>query len=123
MEFKSLRRRDFGKIQQFAITGMHLFNYTSNRIELFFYAKYFWYLELLRATRIYAAYDGDEFAGVLLLDIAGEEKAYKSTWHRCLLRSWNGSCSGATLTCLTSTAMLIQRCLLNIKKTMLWTVS
>lgn len=71
MEFKSLRRRDFGKIQQFAITGMHLFNYTSNRIELFFYAKYFWYLELLRATRIYAAYDGDEFAGVLLLDIAG----------------------------------------------------
>ncbi|MCT8399232.1 GNAT family N-acetyltransferase [Weissella cibaria] len=80
MEFKSLRRRDFGKIQQFAITGMHLFNYTSNRIELFFYAKYFWYLELLRATRIYAAYDGDEFAGVLLLDIAGEGKAYKSKW-------------------------------------------
>lgn len=80
MEFKPLRRRDYGKIQKFAITGMHLSKYTANRFELFFYAKYFWYLELLRATRIYAAYDGEKFAGVLLLDLAGEEKVYHSWW-------------------------------------------
>ena len=80
MEFKPLRRRDYGKIQKFAITGMHLSKYTSNRFELYFYAKYFWYLELLRATRIYAADDGEEFAGVLLLDILDEEKAYHSWW-------------------------------------------
>lgn len=80
MEFKPLRRRDYGKIQKFAITGMHLSKYTSNRFELYFYAKYFWYLELLRATRIYAAFDGEEFAGVLLLDLSGEEKAYRSWW-------------------------------------------
>lgn len=80
MEIKPLQRKDFGKIQRFAITGMHLSRYTSNRFELYFYAKYFWYLELLRATRIYAAYEGDEFAGVLLLDIDGEQKAYRSWW-------------------------------------------
>lgn len=80
MEIKPLKRKDFGKIQRFAITGMHLSRYTSNRFELYFYAKYFWYLELLRATRIYAAYEGDEFAGVLLLDIDGEQKAYRSWW-------------------------------------------
>ncbi|MHC8518213.1 hypothetical protein [Weissella confusa] len=66
MEIKPLERKDFGKIQRFAITGMHLSRYTSNRFELYFYAKYFWYLELLRATRIYAAYEGG--ADVKIMD-------------------------------------------------------
>ncbi|MBJ7693488.1 hypothetical protein [Weissella confusa] len=34
MEIKPLQRKDFGKIQRFAITGMHLSQYTALMLDL-----------------------------------------------------------------------------------------
>ena len=42
--------------------------------------RYFWYLSLARATQVIAAYAGDMFAGVLLAEIKGEDKKYRSFW-------------------------------------------
>ena len=41
------------------------------------YGRYFWYLEMNRATHIYAAYTDGIFAGVLLAEIYGEEKKHQ----------------------------------------------
>lgn len=52
--------------------------YLDNKTELNLYGKYFWYLELTNATQVISAYIGDELAGVLVADMKGEEKMYKS---------------------------------------------
>ena len=41
-------------------------------------AKYFWYMELNRATKVYGAYIDDIFVGVLLAEIKNEPKRYYS---------------------------------------------
>lgn len=55
---------------------MHFDWYLDNRLSLYAYGRYFWYLELSRATRIYSAYADGEFAGVLLAEIYGESRAH-----------------------------------------------
>lgn len=77
---KNIKKKDFGKIQRFATEGMHFNMYTENKIELYFYAKYFWYLELNRATHVLAAYSGSRLAGVLLADMKNEPKVSVSLW-------------------------------------------
>ena len=62
---KQLRKKDFNSARKFAIEGMHLTWYTKNKFELYFYSKYFWYLEISRATRAFGAYLGDNLVGVL----------------------------------------------------------
>jgi ribosomal protein S18 acetylase RimI-like enzyme len=47
-------------------------------LNYIFYTKYFWYLELNRATQILAAYEGDNLLGVLLADMKNEPKALYS---------------------------------------------
>ena len=42
------------------------------------YGKYFWYLETNRATHLFAAYEGDTLAGVILAEIKGEPRKYYS---------------------------------------------
>lgn len=59
---------------------MHLDWYMENRVILNLYAKYFWGMELNRATKAYGAYVGDQFVGVLLADMKGEEKKYYNRW-------------------------------------------
>ena len=80
LEIKELRKKDYKKVIQYAIKGMHFNMYMDNKIELNLYGKYFWYLELTNATQAISAYIGDELAGVLLADIKSEEKVYKSFW-------------------------------------------
>ncbi len=80
MNIKNIQRRDFHKAIQFAITGMHFNWYLDSKLLLDLYGRYFWYLELSRATQVVAAYDGDALAGVLLAELNGEEKKYKSFW-------------------------------------------
>lgn len=82
IEIKQLRRRDFNIARKFAISGMHMSWYTNNKIELYLYSKYFWYLEISRATRTFGAYMGDKLVGALLVDINNEPKLFNSIWYR-----------------------------------------
>lgn len=77
-EIKELKKRDYKKVIKYAIKGMHFKMYLTNKIALYLYAKYFWYLELSNATQVISLYLKDELAGVLVLDMKFEEKPYKS---------------------------------------------
>jgi len=77
IDIKDLRKQDYKKAIQFAIKGMHFDWYLDNRFFLNAYGRYFWYLEINRATQILAAYVDDVFAGVLLAEIYGEERKHR----------------------------------------------
>lgn len=55
---------------------MHFDWYMDNQFLLNAYGRYFWYLEINRATQIFAAYADNKSVGVLLAEIKGEEKKY-----------------------------------------------
>lgn len=78
LEIRELRKKDYKKAIQFAITGMHFNWFMDNRLLLNLYGRYFWYMEVNRATQVIAAYEGDVFAGVLLAEIRGEARQYRS---------------------------------------------
>lgn len=78
IEIRELRKKDHQKAIQFAIKGMHFDWYLDRNFQLKLYGKYFWYKELTQATQIIAAYIDDEFAGVLLAKLNGEERTYSS---------------------------------------------
>lgn len=80
LEIKDLRKKDESKAIRFAITGMHFDWYLDHPFLLHMYGRYFWYMEITRATQVIAAYAGEELAGILLADIRGEEKRYRSFW-------------------------------------------
>ena len=80
LEIKKLNKKDYNKIIQYAIKGMHFNMYLDNKLELNLYGRYFWYLELTNATQVISAYMGNELVGVLIADFKGEEKVYKSFW-------------------------------------------
>lgn len=80
LELKELRKKDYKKVIEYAIKGMHFNMYLDNKMELKLYGRYFWYLELTNAAQVISAYYGDEFAGVLIADFKGEEKVHKSFW-------------------------------------------
>lgn len=86
---EKLRKTDFEKAREFAIEGMHLHWYASSKVELYFYSKYFWYLEVSKATVALGAYVEDRLVGVLLADIQNEPKAYSSFWHRLYVKTIN----------------------------------
>ncbi len=90
IEIREIRKQDYKKAQQFAIKGMHLNWYIKNKILLNLYAKYFWYLELNRATKVYGAYVDDEFVGVLLADMQNETKKYSSKLSSVYVRIIDG---------------------------------
>lgn len=71
---------------QYAIEGMHFNWYMENRLLLKLYARYFWYLELTRATHVLAAYCGDALAGVLLAEIKGGQPCCRSWGMRLYVR-------------------------------------
>lgn len=78
IEIRNLRKKDYKKAIQFAITGMHFDWYLNNKFLLNAYGRYFWYLELNRATQSFAAYVNGKFAGVLLAEIKGEKRKQQS---------------------------------------------
>ena len=78
IEFRELQKKDYKKAIRFAVRGMHFDWYLDNKILLNLYGRYFWYLELNRATQVIAAYVGDRLVGVLLADMKGEVKKYRS---------------------------------------------
>ncbi len=80
LEIKELNKKDYNKVIQYAIKGMHFNMYLNNKLELNLYGRYFWYLELTNATQLISAYIGNELAGVLIADFKSEEKVHKSFW-------------------------------------------
>lgn len=78
LQIKKLRKKDYKKVIQYAIKGMHFNMYLDNKVVLNLYGRYFWYLELTNATQVISAYMGNELAGVLIADMRGEQKPYKS---------------------------------------------
>ena len=67
---------------------MHFHWYLDSRFLLNLYGRYFWYLELGRATQVIAAYVGDRLAGVLLAEMKGEPKQTRSFWRRLYVRGF-----------------------------------
>lgn len=82
IKIRGLRKQDENKAIQFAIKGMHFDWYMDSKLALQLYGRYFWYLETSRATQIFAAYNNDQFVGVLLADVKGEPKKYHSTFRK-----------------------------------------
>ena len=80
IEIREIHKQDYKKAQQFAIQGMHLDWYMDSKVILNLYARYFWDMELNRATKAYGAYVDDEFVGVMLADMKGEVKKYYNGW-------------------------------------------
>lgn len=75
MDIRELRHQDRNKAIQFAMTGMHFDLYLDNKLLRHLYSRYFWYMEMNRATQIIAAYQDDTLAGVLLAKMNGEPSA------------------------------------------------
>ena len=80
MKIKKLNRKDFSKVIQYAIKGMRFDEYLKSNFLLQAYGRYFWYLEYTNATQVIAAYEGNELLGVLVADMKGYPKPYKSIW-------------------------------------------
>lgn len=89
LQVREMEKRDYNKAIQFAIKGMHFNWYTDNKVLLNIYGRYFWYLELMRATQVIAVYDDDNFAGVLLAEIHGEPEKYQSFWKTLYVKFFN----------------------------------
>jgi GNAT superfamily N-acetyltransferase len=87
IEIKQLRKSDFDKARKFAIVGMHLHWYATTKLELYIYSKYFWYLEISKATKALGAYLDNDLVGVLLADIKDEPKIFKSVWYQTFIKT------------------------------------
>ncbi len=86
IEVKDIRKADYKKAIQFAVTGMHFDWYLNNQFLLNAYGRYFWYLTINRATQIFAAYVDGRFAGVILAEIKGEEKKQESFYQKICVK-------------------------------------
>ena len=86
IEVRAIRKKDYKKAIQFAIKGMHFDWYLDNKFLLNAYGRYFWYLEINRATQILAAYVKDEFVGVLLAEIKNEKKQYQNLFQKIYVK-------------------------------------
>ena len=86
LQIKPLKKQDYGKAIQFAIRGMNFDRYMENKTILDLYGRYFWYMEMGRASQIITAYSGDELVGVLLAEMKGEPKAHTSFWENLYVR-------------------------------------
>lgn len=80
LEIRDLNKRDYRKAIEFAVKGMHFDRYINKEPALSAYGRYFLYLELQRATHVFAAYMGTRLVGVLIADLRNEEKKYRSLW-------------------------------------------
>lgn len=75
MQIKFLAKKDLNQAIDFAIKGMHFDWHIENRWLCRAYGRYFWYMELNKATQVIAVYQENTLAGVLLAEIYGEPKA------------------------------------------------
>lgn len=86
IELKPLQKKDYNKAISFAVTGMNFNCYTDSPLLLKLYGKYFLYMELERASQVIAAYYDGKLVGLLLADMKGETKLYRSRSKRAYIR-------------------------------------
>ena len=86
IEIRDIRKKDYKKAIQFAIKGMHFDWYLDSNFLLNAYGRYFWYLEINRATQIFAAYVDNEFVGVLLAEMYAEKRKQNSFFQKAYVR-------------------------------------
>ena len=86
IETKNIRKKDYKKAIEYAIKGMHFDWYLDNKILLNAYGRYFWYLEINRATQIFAAYAEDRLVGILLAEFKGESRKHSSFWQKLYVK-------------------------------------
>ncbi len=89
MQIRELNKKDFKKVIQYAIKGMHFDEYFKSNFMLKAYGRYFWYLEYINATQVIAVYDRDMLLGVLVADMKDEPKRYKSFWRELYVKIVN----------------------------------
>ncbi|MBN1776348.1 MAG: GNAT family N-acetyltransferase [Clostridiales bacterium] len=82
IKIEPLRKKDFDVAREFASVGMHLDWYTRSDRELYVYSRYYFYYELIKATRAFGAYSGDTLVGFLLADMNDQPKLFKSLGYR-----------------------------------------
>ncbi len=85
-EIGSIRKKDYKKAIQFAIKGMHFDWYIKSNLALNAYGRYFWYSAINRATKVFAAYTDNRFAGVILAQIKGEPKKYNNPFQKLYVK-------------------------------------
>ena len=86
LRIAELKKTDYKKAIQYAIKGMHFEWYLKNKFLLNCYGRYFWYLEMNRATEILAVYDEDNLAGVMLAEMYGETPKHSSFVEKLYVR-------------------------------------
>jgi ribosomal protein S18 acetylase RimI-like enzyme len=86
VEIRALERKDFNKVIDFAIKGMHFHRYVDSEFTLRLYGRYFLYSELEHATQVLAAYIGDRLVGILMADMKNEPKSNGSFWRKIFVR-------------------------------------
>mgnify|MGYP000201112108 FL=1 len=87
IEIRNIDQSDYSKAIQFAIKGMHFDWYLNSPFLLNAYGRYFWYLEMNRATHVYAAYADNEFVGVLLAEVYGEKKVHQVWYEKIYVKA------------------------------------
>ena len=88
IEIREFQRGDQEKAIRFAITGMHFDWYLKPGPLLDLFGRYFWTLELCRATQALSAWADGELAGVLLVEMKGEPKRWNTPGRRSFLRAF-----------------------------------
>ena len=78
--------KDYNSAIDFGIEGFNFRDYCQG-IDLYFYSKYVFYNQLLKATRIYSAYDNDKFVGFLLVEINDEKKKVENFWMKLFVKT------------------------------------
>ena len=86
IEIKSISKKDYKKAIRFAIKGMHFDWYLDSKFLLNAYGRYFWYLEMNRATQIFAAYAEDRLVGILLAEFKDEPRKHSSFWQKLYVK-------------------------------------
>lgn len=122
MELKEIEKEDFQKAVQFAITGMHFNWYLDNKFLLNLYGRYFWYMEVTKATQIIAAYENEKFMGVLLARMKNEKPMYKSFWRSLYVKIFDFFQNAFFKEVPGNMKNAPKKCWQNIRKTMIRTV-
>ena len=84
--FATLQRKDYGKAIRFIADGMHFDWYIKSTFLQRMLAKYFLYAELNEATQVIAAYADKRLIGLLIADMQGEPKPFRTKWKKSFVR-------------------------------------
>ena len=83
---EALKKKDVKKAIQYAIRGMHFDWYLRSGLLQSMYGRYFWYLEMGRATQVIVAYDGNHLGGILLARMENEPKQKQPVLQKLYVR-------------------------------------